>query len=488
MVKTQNSIAISLILLPIVCDAFATISSGAAGFVVSPQHQAHSTVIPRMISISPSSSYTSALRVPSQKTKIKSYDWKQYASISPNSHEYDDIIEPIILDKTTTDSASTIKQHKQQSKRYNHGVHPIILKQWDNLVKSLKKPTHKALSLATAAFIMLAVLFTPLSDALAAPSGGRMGGSFGGGGSSRSSSSRSYSSSPSYSRGSSYSRGYNSGYYARPSVTVVPSLGYPQYSPYYSPGGVAVMQRGPSVIDVFVFGVFALVLFNVFTSSGGDGSSGLLDGRTETSALGPGVTVAKISVALNVPNRNSSSSILTYLNTLSRTARTDSRVGVSNLVSQVALELLRQKRSIFAANTIFSHYRDENKANRDYSNIAIQERSKFERETISKYGGVDYTTSSSDEASFPKSIAGDIYSPQATAAVVTIILTIDGDSTKLPIINSLSDLESALVKIASDVKVDNCLRTAEVLWTPEGGNDILTETDVIVDYPELRGL
>ena len=44
--------------------------------------------------------------------------------------------------------------------------------------------------------------------------------------------------------------------------------------------------------------------------------------------------MAQISVALNVPDRDSLSSVLTYLNRLSQTAKTDSRVGVSNLVSQ----------------------------------------------------------------------------------------------------------------------------------------------------------
>ena len=80
------------------------------------------------------------------------------------------------------------------------------------------------------------------------------------------------------------------------------------------------------------------------------------------------------------------------------------------------------------------------------------------------------------------------YSPKATAAVVTIIVAIDGDSTKLPIINSAADLDKALMKIATDVKVDNCLRSAEVLWTPEDIDDTLSQREVIVDYPELRNI
>jgi len=66
------------------------------------------------------------------------------------------------------------------------------------------------------------------------------------------------------------------------------------------------------------------------------------------------------------------------------------------------------------------------------------------------------------------------------------VIAIDGDQTKLPQINSMRDLETALTKIATDVKVDDCLRSAEVLWTPDDDNDILSQRDVIVDYPKLR--
>merc|ERR1712232_319271 len=199
------------------------------------------------------------------------------------------------------------------------------------------------------------------------------------------------------------------------------------YSPsYYSPGGVAVVRRGPNVISIVIL---AMVLYGFYSLQN---NSILMDDGTmsNTSPLGRGVSVAQISVALNVPKKDSESSILTYLNRLSRTARTDSRVGVSNLVSQVALELLRQRRSIFAANTKYTHYNNSDKAQRDFSNLAITERSKFDRESVNKYDGVDYIENTNN---YPK--LGDSFSPQATAAVVTIILSIDGDGTKLPVIN-----------------------------------------------------
>jgi len=243
-----------------------------------------------------------------------------------------------------------------------------------------------------------------------------------------------------------------------------------------------IVTRGPSAFDVVIFGIFAAVVFSTFSA----GPRNKFDSDATTSALGSGVTVAQISIALNVPNRNDQSSILFFLDRLSKTASTDSRVGVSNLVSQVALELLRQKRSIFAADTEFKHFKDADGAQRYFSTKAIQERSKFEKENTNKYGGVDYSAQSTSKNMLPSGL--EVYSPQATSAVVTLVISIDGDSTKLPQINNISDVERALTRIATDVKVDDCLRSAEVLWTPDDSRDVLSERDIIVDYPKLRSI
>lgn len=372
----------------------------------------------------------------------------------------------------------SLSSSEQERRKKIQGVHPFISKALSNVFSSLDQ--NKIKSIMVAAAIMISLLFTPLQDAMAAPSGGRMGGSFGGSNrSSSSSSSRSYSSPT-----RSYTRSYNSGgYYSRPNIIVAPPQpifggGYGYFGAPIVRPGVTVVSTGPTFLNFLSTAFIGLVLFSTissFTRSQWDDT-----GNTSTeSALGPGVTVAQVSVALNVPRRNDSSSILTYLDRLSASARTDSRVGVSNLVSQVALELLRQKRSIFAADADFKHYKDGNSAQRDFNSMAIRERSKFERESISKFGGVDYAERGTRRIT-------DGFNPQATAAVVTLLISIDGDSTKLPRINSIGDLEKALTRIATDVKVDDCLRSAEVLWTPEDPNDVLTERDVTADYPKLR--
>jgi len=334
-----------------------------------------------------------------------------------------------------------------------------------------------------AAALAMALVFSPMSSE-AAMSGGRMGGSY-----SRPAQSRSMPSRSSYSSG--YSRGYTSGYYSRPSVAITPGVGF-GYSPFVSPfspvpyyggGGVISYSRGPSFFDLLFLGGFLFVASSIFRGATSDSASvsSPMFGSSVSSALGTGTSVVQLSVALEVPNRDDPSSILSVLNRLSRTANTDNRVGIQNLTSQVALELLRRRSSIVSASSSYNHYRDSNKAGRDYQAKAIKERSKFEKETVSKYGGVDYSVNK--DPSLPSGVDG-----KATMAVVTLVMAIDGDSTKVPTINSVSDVEDALRRIASDAKVDDCLQSVEILWTPEDRTEILSMRDVVADYPELRSV
>ena len=135
----------------------------------------------------------------------------------------------------------------------------------------------------------------------------------------------------------------------------------------------------------------------------------------------------------------------------------------------VAVELLRQKSSIFAADASSKNYGNFDTAQRAFNSVAVKERSKFERENVmDKWGEYSNTVSG------------------ATTAVITLIIAIDGDRTVLPNINSISDLEKALTQIASDVTLNNVLRSAEILWTPQHENDVMSRRDIFMDYPQLH--
>ena len=208
-----------------------------------------------------------------------------------------------------------------------------------------------------------------------------------------------------------------------------------------------------------------------------------LETMVSSSALGPGVTVSQLSVALEIPNRDDENSLLSILDRLAQTARTDSRVGLQNLTSQVALELLRRNASIVSAHAESKKFKSIEPAQRNFNVRTVQERAKFEQETaISQYGGVNYSGASSTTSSSSSSSGCD----KATVAVVTLVIVIDGDSTTLPAIRSMANVEQALQRIASDAKVSDCLQSAEILWTPQDQSETLTLQDVIADYPKLR--
>lgn len=177
----------------------------------------------------------------------------------------------------------------------------------------------------------LLLVFSGISEAWAVGAG-RAGGSFG-----KSSSSSSYSR-PSISRPAPQYRP------SAPRVTIVrpPSQYYnSEYfynngSPYYgrpssSSSSVVEVSEGFSVSEVVLLTWFGLVMANGFLNN--DRRDDQENGSTKNSVLGPGVTVATLTVALNIPNRQDPNNILNKIRRLSESARTDTRKGVQDLMA-----------------------------------------------------------------------------------------------------------------------------------------------------------
>ncbi|KAI2494597.1 Protein of unknown function (DUF1517) [Fragilaria crotonensis] len=375
----------------------------------------------------------------------------------------------------------------------DHDEDPIDLRGASHSLPSAKKSTDpkSALELFIPNFLknvkasqatFLAILMLALSPfpSNAAMSGGRMGGSFS---SPRSSvPARSSYSSPSsrgygggYGRGaatgfaSGYATGLGAGYMSAPRIGFSPFIPPFYARPYYGGAGIITYNPGPSLGQLVFFGGAAVAISLALQRQSLDLPT--YEGFDEfASVLGPGTSFAKISVALEVPNRDDPSSILSVLNRLGQTANTESQKGMQSLTSQVALEVLRRKSSIISASTEYQHFKSRSLALREFNNQATKERSKFERENTRLHQAVTHGDS------------------KATMAVVTLVLAIDGDSTKIPRIGNIADVEDALRKIASDSKMDDCLQSVEILWTPEERIETLTLKDVIADYPTLRSV
>jgi len=175
-------------------------------------------------------------------------------------------------------------------------------------------------------------------------------------------------------------------------------------------------------------------------------------------------------------------------------------------VPTVSLELLRQGNSIVSAATKAKHYPKVAQAEREFQRQSINDRSKYDRETgryktdekfpgycfqldnrctdhlflsiVTKFGSVDRSVSRTipiDTASVPKT----------TSSIVTINVAIEGDSTQLPSIGSRQDLFTALERLASDVQLEDCLLSAEILWAPEERDDYLSRDKIYEMHPNL---
>lgn len=359
----------------------------------------------------------------------------------------------------------------------NNDIHPnpnrlqTVKTQIKNLMKKAVSMRHKKNKLTTAFAILTLCISTMFSlpNEVLASSGGRMGGSF------KSSSSRSYSSSPSYSPSSSRSYSGNSRLYGRtysrgPSVIVSPSYRRPGVTVVRTPSAVGY------VIPIALYG--SIVYFNNRNRKDND----FRNGNGNSSALGPGVSVVSLSVGLDVRDRDDPSCILARLKRLSLDANTQSRSGVQNLVSEVCLELIRQQIHIFAASTSYKHYTNEADASRGFNTLSIKERSKFDRETVNKFGGIDNASSQPLEEVTSNNDEG-----ARTSAIVTILLSIEGNKTKpRERMNCWQDLWDGIHLISADAKVDDCLLSAEILWTPEDRSDSINRRDIAADYPDLR--
>lgn len=199
------------------------------------------------------------------------------------------------------------------------------------------------------------------------------------------------------------------------------------------------------------------------------------------SPLGPGFSVLTLTACLNVPDRNDPNSILQRLNTLSQESDTSNRKGLQDLMAEASLEMARQEKSIVSVESHFGHTKTPTQAERQYNRQSAQQRSKFDRESLSNYGGKRLTGDSKINSDSPPS--------SATVALVTIHLAIEGNSLRaFDNIKSRKDLKDALSRISGDVQVEDCLLAAEVIWSPEDPTEQMTMEDIYSDFPSLYTL
>ncbi|MEL7356310.1 MAG: DUF1517 domain-containing protein [Cyanobacteria bacterium J06560_6] len=321
---------------------------------------------------------------------------------------------------------------------------------WGNTAKSIAKRVLKVCF----AFGLIAVLvFSQADGAMAARSGGRMGG-----GSFRAPS-RSYSSpSRSYSRGPS---GYGGGYYPRGG-----GFGVPFIMPFFGFGG----GMGG------LFGIFiAIALANFIISSfrqAGVGGDGL-----ETTSSNPMVSVARLQVGLLAQARE----LQEDLNALAETADTGTSAGLTKVLQETTLSLLRHP-EYWAYADVEADQTRLLTAEQAFNQLAIAERSKFTGETLSNVNA----QLSQAKAKAALGSSGDLAIPDAPGEyIVATILVAAQSKLNLPqSTTSPEDVRRAINQIGAISSEQ--LMAVEVLWTPQVSGETLTADELIAEYPNLK--
>ncbi|MGB3190113.1 MAG: DUF1517 domain-containing protein [Limnoraphis sp.] len=293
--------------------------------------------------------------------------------------------------------------------------------------------------------IVFTLIFSQADFALAARSGGRIGG-----GSFRTP--RTYAPGPSRAPG-----GYGGG-----------GFGFPFLIPFFGFGG-----GFGGLFSIFIFIAIANFLVRSFQSA--------TSGDEQTGGYGrQGVSVARVQVGLLAEGR----SLQDDLDRIAEAADTGSAEGRAQVLQEATLALLRHP-EYWAYGAAETTQTGMESAEAQFNQWAIAERSKFTEETLSNYNN-QLSGTSAPAIKSAETGNGELVSQEDQAPgeyiVVTLVVGTVG-KLELPKVNSTQDLRQAVSRLGS-VGGEQLL-AIEVLWTPQAKGDTISTDDMLANYPNL---
>ena len=317
----------------------------------------------------------------------------------------------------------------------------------NNKLSSLIKSVSRVLVVVV---LVGALMFSHADAALAARTGGRIGG----GSFRRPVPSRTY---------QRPSRGYSGGYYPRGG-----GLGFPFLIPFFGFGG-----GFGGLFGILIFIAIANFLVSSFRrASSGMGGESIFDGYDQNVA-NPPVTLNKIQVGLLAQARD----LQRDLNRIGAVADTGSTAGLTKVLQETTLALLRHPEYWVYASAASEQSRLAS-AEAKFNHLALTERSKFQAETLSN---VKQELKQASTATLVKS--DELTQAPGEYILVTLLVAFQG-KLSLPKVQSEPDLRQALNQLGA-VSSDQLL-ALEVLWTPQAEGDTLTSDDLVAAYPDLK--
>ena len=267
------------------------------------------------------------------------------------------------------------------------------------------------------------------------------------------------------------------GSFRRAPTRVAPSPAYrsPAGGGYYRGGGFGF----PFLFPLFGFGggfggLFTIILFiglaNFILRTVRE--MGSENGEGFTAAANPSVSVAKLQIGLLAEAR----SLQEDLNRMALSADTSSSAGLSQVLQEATLSLLRHP-EYWQYATAQTESTRLLSAEQKFNQLALAERSKFTGETVSNVNNrlQQAETQTADSGDLAKTAPGQYL-------VASVIVATQG-KLKLPKVSSTQDVRQALSTLGA-VSSDNLL-AVEILWTPQASGETLTSDEMIAEYPEL---
>ncbi|KAH0994698.1 hypothetical protein GBA52_018562 [Prunus armeniaca] len=201
--------------------------------------------------------------------------------------------------------------------------------------------------------------------------------------------------------------------------------------------------------------------------------SGFLSDRSEGSVLTATekTSVLKLQVGLLGMGR----ALQRDLNRIAETADPSTSEGLGYVLTETTLALLRHPDYCISGYSSVAQKRGIEDAEKRFNQLSIEERGKFDEETLVNVNNIKRQSSSSQRANGFRN----------EYIVITILVAAEGVH-KLPTINGSGDLKEALQKLGSIPS--NKILAVEVLWTPQNETDTLSERELLEDYPLLRPL
>lgn len=319
-------------------------------------------------------------------------------------------------------------------------------------MKQIKSFLKSSLRPLLAVVLVVSLVFSQADSALAARTGGRIGGS-------------------SFRRSAPPSRVYQ-----RPpgGTSVYPGgypgggFGFPFLLPFFGFGG-----GFGGLLSIFVVIAIANFLVGAFRRTQGDGA-GYADSYSN-----PTVTTSKIQVGLLAEARG----LQNELNQLAQRADTSSAAGLDLVLQETTLALTRHPEYWAYATSEAQQSRLE-AAETQFNRLALTERSKVQEETLVN---VNRQLRQAEQPNLPAGEqSGDLLIPPPSEYIVVTLLVAAQGKLDLPKVNTAEELREALNKLGG-ISSDQLL-ALEVLWAPQASSDTLTAEDLLTAYPTLKPL